>query len=106
MKKNENWLLSKPYVFNVLYFSLLGWVCYSIYKDIKGEEIDIFGFDLSPWVADTHWLVGLLGIPLYFLFAYLKNCLAIKRLEMESSNRIDYFKDKQEKQKELIEKSK
>ena len=47
----ENWILSKepkPYslnqvVLNVLYFSLVGWVGYSIYKDIKGEEIKWFG---------------------------------------------------------------
>ena len=91
----ENWILSrpKPYVFNVLYFSLVGWVGYSIYKDIKGEEIRWFGsfFD-GPWI---------------FLFFYL-TLLAIKRLEIdkkEKSNRIDYFKNKQQQQKEWIEKS-
>ena len=77
----ENWILSrpKPYVFNVLYFSLVGWVGYSIYKDIKGEEIRWFGsfFD-GPWI---------------FLFFYL-TLLAIKRLEIdkkEKSNRIQSY---------------
>ena len=39
----ENWILSKPYVLNVLYFSFVGWMLYSIYKYIKGEEIEIIG---------------------------------------------------------------
>ena len=47
----ENWILSKepkPYslnqvVLNVLYFGCLGWMGYSVYKDIKGEEIRWFG---------------------------------------------------------------
>ena len=98
----ENWILSKepkPYalnqvVLNVLYFSLVGWVGYSIYKDIKGEEIG-FGnfFEYFPITL--------------FLLLYLTG-LAVKRLEIDKkdkSNRIDYFKNKQQQQKEWIEKS-
>ena len=94
----ENWILSrpKPYVFNVLYFSLLGWMGYSIYKErIKGEEIGFGGFG------------DFLGEAGFYLFFYL-SLLAIKRLEIdkkEKSNRIDYFKNKREQQKEWIEKS-
>ena len=97
----ENWILSKepkPYalnqvVLNVLYFGCLGWGSYSVYKDIKGEEIRWFGnfFD-GPWT---------------FLLLYL-TVLAVKRLEFgkkDKSNRIDYFKNKQQQQKEWIEKS-
>ena len=97
----ENWILSKepkPYalnqvVLNVLYFGCLGWGGYSVYKDIKGEEIRWFGnfFD-GPWI---------------FLFLYL-TVLGGKRLEFgkkDKPNRIDYFKNKQQQQKEWIEKS-
>ena len=94
-KRFENWILSrpKPYAFNVLYFSLVGWGGYSVYKDIKGEEIRWFGnfFD-GPWI---------------FLFLYL-TVLGGKRLEFgkkDKPNRIDYFKNKQQLQKEWIEKS-
>ncbi len=91
----ENWILSRPrpYVLNVLYFSLVGWVGYSIYKDIRGEEIEFGNF-----FHETYSMWSL------FLFLYL-TYLAGKRLEMEKSNRIDYFKNKQEQQKERIEKS-
>ena len=64
---------------------------YSTYNNIiRGDEIRWFGsfFD-GPWI---------------FLFAYL-TLLEMKRLEMETSNRIDYFKNKQQQQKEWIEKS-
>ena len=57
-KRFENWILSKepkPYslnrvVLNVLYFGCLGWAGYSVYKDIKGEEIRWFGdfFEYFP----------------------------------------------------------
>ena len=100
-KRFENWILSKepkPYslnqvVLNVLYFGCLGWGGYSVYKDIKGEEIRWFGnfFD-GPWI---------------FLFLYL-TVLGGKRLEFgkkDKPNRIDYFKNKQQQQKEWIEKS-
>jgi len=100
-KRFENWILSKepkPYalnrvVLNVLYFGCLGWTGYSVYKDIKGEEIRWFGnfFD-GPWI---------------FLFLYL-TVLGGKRLEFgkkDKPNRIDYFKNKQQQQKEWIEKS-
>ena len=100
-KRFENWMLSKepkPYslnqvVLNVLYFGCLGWGSYSVYKDVKGEEIRWFGnfFD-GPWI---------------FLFLYL-TVLGGKRLEFgkkDKPNRIDYFKNKQQQQKEWIEKS-
>ena len=100
-KRFENWILSKepkPYslkqvVRNVLYFGCLGWGSYSVYKDVKGEEIRWFGnfFD-GPWI---------------FLFLYL-TVLGGKRLEFgkkDKPNRIDYFKNKQQLQKEWIEKS-
>ena len=100
-KRFENWILSKepkPYslnqvVLNVLYFGCLGWGSYSVYKDVKGEEIRWFGnfFD-GPWI---------------FLFLYL-TVLGGKRLEFgkkDKPNRIDYFKNKQQQQKEWIEKS-
>ena len=66
---------------------------YSVYKDIKGEEIRWFGnfFD-GPWI---------------FLFLYL-TVLGGKRLEFgkkDKPNRIDYFKNNQQQQKEWIEKS-
>ena len=38
MKKFENWLLSKPYVLNVLYFGSLGWILYSLYKHYSDLE--------------------------------------------------------------------
>ena len=62
----------------------------SIRYIIRGDEIRWFGsfFD-GPWI---------------FLFAYL-TLLEMKKLEMETSNRIDYFKNKQQQQKEWIEKS-
>ena len=100
-KRFENWMLSKepkPYslnqlVLNILYFGCLGWGSYSVYKDVKGEEIRWFGnfFD-GPWI---------------FLFLYL-TVLGGKRLEFgkkDKPNRIDYFKNKQQQQKEWIEKS-
>ena len=97
----ENWILSKepkPYalnqvVLNVLYFGCLGWGSYSVYKDIKGEEI---GFGFFEY------------FPLTFLLLLYLTGLAVKRLEIDKkdkSNRIDYFKNKQEQQKEWIEKS-
>ena len=93
----ENWILSrpKPYALNVLYFSLVGWTCYSVYKDIKGEEIRWFG-DFFEY------------FPLTFLLLSYLTGLAVKRLEIDKkdkSNRIDYFKNKQQLQKEWIEKS-
>ena len=99
----ENWILSKepkPYslnrvVLNVLYFGCLGCVGYSIYKDIKGEEIGFGNF-----FHETYYLLPL------FLLLYLTG-LAVKRLEIDKkdkSNRIDYFKNKQQQQKEWIEK--
>ena len=93
----ENWILSrpKPYALNVLYFSLVGWTCYSVYKDIKGEEIRWFGDFFE-------------NFPLTFLLLSYLTGLAVKRLEIDKkdkSNRIDYFKNKQQLQKEWIEKS-
>ena len=89
----ENWILSrpKPYslnrvVLNVLYFGCLGWAGYSVYKDIKGEEIRWFG-DFFEY------------FPLTFLLLLYLTGLAFKRLEIDKkdkSNRIDYFKNKQE----------
>ena len=100
----ENWILSKepkPYslnqvVLNVLYFGCLGCVGYPIYKSIKGEEIGFGNFFSLEYLL----------LPL-FLFIYLTD-LAVKRLEIDKkdkSNRIDYFKNKQQQQKEWIEKS-
>ena len=97
----ENWILSKepkPYalnrvVLNVLYFGCLGWTGYSVYKDIKGEEIRFGFFEYFPLT--------------FLLLLYLTG-LAFKRLEIDKkdkSNRIDYFKNKQQQQKEWIEKS-
>ena len=102
-KRFENWILSKepkPYslnqvVLNVLYFGCLGWGSYSVYKDIKGEEIRWFG-DFFEY------------FPLTFLLLLYLTGLAFKRLEIDKkdkSNRIDYFKNKQQQQKEWIEKS-
>ena len=96
-KRFENWILSrpKPYAFNVLYFSLVGWGGYSVYKDIKGEEIRWFG-DFFEY------------FPLTFLLLLYLTGLAFKRLEIDKkdkSNRIDYFKNKQQQQKEWIGKS-
>ena len=99
----ENWILSKehkPYslnrvVLNVLYFGCLGWAGYSVYKDIKGEEIRWFGHFFEYF-------------PLTFLLLLYLTGLAFKRLEIDKkdkSNRIDYFKNKQQQQKEWIEKS-
>ena len=71
-KRFENWFVSepKPYVPNVLYFSLLGWMGYSIYKErIKGEEIGFGGF--GDFMGEA-WI---------FLFFYL-TLLAGKRLEI------------------------
>ena len=107
-KRFENWILSKepkPYalnrvVLNVLYFGCLGWTGYSVYKDIKGEEIR-FGFFAE---TDFMWPYFMC---IYFLFFYLTG-LAVKRLEIDKkdkSNRIDYFKNKQQQQKEWIGKS-
>ena len=95
----ENWILSKepkPYslnqvVLNVLYFGCLGWGGYSVYKDIKGE-VGFGNFFDGPWI---------------FLFLYL-TVLGGKRLEFgkkDKPNRIDYFKNNQQQQKEWIEKS-
>ena len=95
----ENWILSrpKPYVLYVLCFGHLGWTGYSVYKDIKGEEIGFGYFDqYGLWI---------------FLFFYLSSLMG-KRFEIDKivlikrKNPTDYFKNKQEKQKELIEKSK
>ena len=80
-KRFENWILSKepkPYalnqvVGNILYFGCLGWMGYSIYKDIKGEEI---GF--GTFFHETYFMWS------SFLFLYL-TYLAGKRLEMEKS---------------------
>tara|TARA_Y100000593_G_C4080658_1_gene223697 strand:+ start:163 stop:528 length:366 start_codon:yes stop_codon:yes gene_type:complete len=96
-KRFENWILSrpKPYAFNVLYFSLVGWAGYSVYKDIKGEEIRWFG-DFFEY------------FPLTFLLLLYLTGLAFKRLEIDKkdkSNRTDYFKNKQQQQKEWIGKS-
>ena len=95
----ENWILSrpKPYVLYVLCFGHLGWTGYSVYKVIKGEEI---GFGYSDQYG--LWI---------FLFFYLSSLMG-KRFEIDKvvlikrKNPTDYFKNKQEKQKELIEKSK
>ena len=84
-------------VLNVLYFGCLGWAGYSVYKNIiKGEEIGFGNF-----FHETYYLLPL------FLLLYLTG-LAVKRLEIDKkdkSNRIDYFKNKQQQQKEWIEKS-
>ena len=97
-KRFENWFVSKepkPYVLNVLYFSLLGWMIYKDYKDI-GEEIG-FGSFLSIDKQEV--------FP-FFLLLYL-TLLGPKGLDdkKDKSNRIDYFKNKQQHQKEWIEKS-
>lgn len=96
-KRFENWILSrpKPYALNALYFGCLGWTVYSGYKDYKDINGGNFFYETS-----SVWT--------YVLLFYL-TLLGIKRLEIDKkdkSNRIDYFKNKQEKQKELIEKSK
>ena len=38
MKKSENWLLSKPYLLNVLYFGSLGQILYSLYNHYSDLE--------------------------------------------------------------------
>ena len=81
----ENWILSKepkPYalnqvVFYVLYFGYLGWTGYSVYKDIN--FIEYFPLTL-------------------LLLLYLTD-------KKDKPNRTDYFKNKQQQQKEWIEKS-
>jgi len=57
-------------VLNVLYFGCLGWAGYSIYKDIKGEEIGFGFFDVTYFM----WP--------FFLFIYLTG-LAVKRLPID-----------------------
>ena len=58
MKKSENWLLSKPYVLNVLYFGSLGWILYSLYKHYSDLEIGFFE-DLVVWKGkdDIYFLI-------------------------------------------------
>ena len=77
-KRFENWILSKepkPYslnqvVLNVLYFGCLGWGSYSVYKDIKGEEIRWFGDFFE-------------NFPLTFLLLSYLTGLAVKRLPID-----------------------
>ena len=99
----ENWILSrpKPYVLYVLCFGHFGWTLrwmgYLVYKDIKGEEIGFGYFDdqYGLWI---------------FLFFYLSSLMS-KRFEIDKvvlikrKNPTDYFKNKQQQQKEWIEKS-
>ena len=58
MKKFENWLLSKPYVLNVLYFGSLGWILYSLYNHYSDLEIGFFE-DLVVWKGedDIYFLI-------------------------------------------------
>ena len=107
----ENWILSKepkPYalnqvVFYVLYFGYLGCVGYPIYKSIKGEEIGFGNF-----FSLEYFLLPLFLFP--YLTYYLTSLIG-KRLEIyltdkkDKPNRTDYFKNKQQQQKEWIEKS-
>ena len=96
----ENWILSrpKPYVLYVLCFGYLGCVGYSIYKSIKGEEIGSGNF------------LSLEYFPLTLLLLLYLNSLWSKRFEIDKvvlikrKNPTDYFKNKQQQQKEWIEK--
>ena len=103
----ENWILSKepkPYalnqvVFYVLYFGYLGCVGYSVYKSIKGEEIG-FGNFLS-----LEYLPLTLLLPLYLNSLWGKRFEIDKVVLIKRKNPTDYFKNKQQQQKEWIEKS-
>ena len=87
----ENWILSrpKPYVLYVLCFGYLGWTGYSIYKNINFIEY----------------------FPLTLLLLLYLNSLMGKSFEIDKivlikrKNPTDYFKNKQQQQKEWIEKS-
>ena len=106
-KRFENWILSKepkPYalnqvVFYVLYFGYLGCVGYSVYKSIKGEEIG-FGNFLS-----LEYLPLILLLPLYLNSLWGKRFEIDKVVLIKRKNPTDYFKNKQQQQKEWIEKS-
>ncbi|MAJ72691.1 hypothetical protein CMK13_06770 [Candidatus Poribacteria bacterium] len=96
----ENWILSrpKPYVLYVLCFGYLGWTGYPIYKSIKGEEIGFRNF-----FSLEYFLLPLFLFP--YLTYYLTSLIG-KRLEIyltdkkDKPNRTDYFKNKQQQQKE------
>ena len=91
----ENWILSrpKPYMLYVLYFGCLGWTGYLVYEVGFGNFLSLEYFPLT-----------------LLLLLYL-NSLWGKRFEIDKvvlikrKNPTDYFKNKQQQQKEWIEKS-
>ena len=91
----ENWILSrpKPYMVYVLYFGCLGWTSYLAYEVGFGNFLELEYF------------------PLIFLLFVFLNSLMHKRFEIDKvvlikrKNPTDYFKNKQQQQKEWIEKS-
>ena len=95
----ENWILSrpKPYMVYVLYFGCLGWTSYLAYEVGFGNFLSLEYFLLPLFLFPylTYYLTSLIG----------------KRLEIyltdkkDKPNRTDYFKNKQQQQKEWIEKS-
>ena len=95
----ENWILSrpKPYMVYVLYFGCLGWTGYLVYEVGFGNFLSLEYFLLPLFLFPylTYYLTSLIG----------------KRLEIyltdkkDKPNRTDYFKNKQQQQKEWIEKS-
>ena len=94
-KRFENWILSrpKPYMLYVLYFGCLGWTSYLVYEVGFGNFLELEYF------------------PLIFLLFVFLNSLMHKRFEIDKvvlikrKNPTDYFKNKQQQQKEWIEKS-
>ena len=102
----ENWILSrpKPYVLYVLCFGHFGWTLgYWVIWFTKGEEIGFGNF-----FSLEYFLLPLFLFP--YLTYYLTSLIG-KRLEIyltdkkDKPNRTDYFKNKQQQQKEWIEKS-
>ena len=100
-KRFENWILSKepkPYALNyvllyVLCFGYLGWTGYSVYTPYEAP-FSLLPLFLFPYLT-LHYLPSLIGKRLE-----IDKIVLIKR-----KNPTDYFKNKQQQQKEWIEKS-